>query len=668
MITAPARLSWPSAAGEMADRIRAKAWHNTPLGAVERWPQSLRTILDLMLSFRQPAYVAWGPRLTSFYNDACTAILGEKHPGALGLPMADAWPEIWNELQPLVGATMAGEAQYEIDREFELAGRVGKPTSWLTFSFTPIRDDDGSICGIFAVASETTDKVLAEQARLQLALDVAELGTWSWDLVNGTGEIDARGAEIVGLDPGDLDNVVDAQLKSIHPDDLPIVHATITNGIAHAEPFSLDYRVVLRDGTIKHVSSRAGVITDESGRPVRLAGTNRDVTPERQSAAEVESARIETEQRKRLYEAVTANTPDLIYVFDRNYRFTYANEALLTMWGRTWEESIGKSLIEVGYEPWHAEMHEREIDHVIATKERIRGEVSFPHATLGRRIYDYIFSPVLNQDGEVEAISGTTRDITELRKLAQQKDEFIGIVSHELKTPVTSVKAYTQILLRRFRKAGDEPSAQLLERLESQLDKLTGLIGDLLDITKIDSGQLRFHDERFPIDPLVEETIEALQFTTDRHDIMRIGSTGRFVRGDRERTGQVLANLLSNAIKYAPESGSIVVETRSDDSEVIISVRDFGVGIPTEDAERVFDRFYRIRGPHHDSRPGLGLGLYIAAEIVRRQGGRIWADASVSSGSLVSFTMPVSAVLEPVSPNAMSAGAVAHPLSEGGIR
>jgi PAS domain S-box-containing protein len=141
-----------------------------------------------------------------------------------------------------------------------------------------------------------------------------------------------------------------------------------------------------------------------------------DVTEIVNARHQVDQATQEADRQKRLYETINASTPDLIYVFDRNYRFTYANKALFTMWGSTWEKSIGKGLLENGYEPWHAEMHEREIDKVIATGQPIRGEVSFPHATLGKRIYDYIFVPVFNEDGTVEAIAGSTRDITELRK------------------------------------------------------------------------------------------------------------------------------------------------------------------------------------------------------------------------------------------------------------
>ncbi|MBZ4033401.1 PAS domain S-box protein [Flavobacterium sp. 17A] len=151
-----------------------------------------------------------------------------------------------------------------------------------------------------------------------------------------------------------------------------------------------------------------------------LVLTTEDITEKKQAETALNNALAVTEQQKRLYDSIINTTPDLVYVFDRDYIFTYANKALLTMWGKSAEDSIGKGLRENGYEEWHAEMHEREIDEVIATKKSIRGTVSFPHAELGRRIYDYIFAPVFNERGEVEAIAGTTRDITEI-KLAEEK-------------------------------------------------------------------------------------------------------------------------------------------------------------------------------------------------------------------------------------------------------
>ncbi len=129
-------------------------------------------------------------------------------------------------------------------------------------------------------------------------------------------------------------------------------------------------------------------------------------------------AHASAEQRARLYETLLQTTPDLVYMWDLQHRFTYANAALLAMWGKTWDEAIGKNCLELGYEPWHAAMHDREIDQVIATRQPVRGDVPF-NGTNGRRIYDYLLTPVIGPSGEVEAVAGTTRDVTE-RKLHEE--------------------------------------------------------------------------------------------------------------------------------------------------------------------------------------------------------------------------------------------------------
>ncbi len=778
---------WPAERGEMALRIRAFDWTATSLGSIVTWPERLRAAVDFVLDAHQPAYVAWGPDLTTIYNDGYIPVLAGRHPNALGLPYARIWADLWEEYRPVVARVMAGEAQYFVDRPVDNVGPTANPRAWFTFSWTPLRDAAGTVAGFSCTVTETTDAVLAQEARraeerrrvaaavcaseerLRLALDVAELGTWSWDLVTGAGEIDERGAEIVGLAPGDLDDIVAAQVARTHPEDLAGMQDAAAAGIVSRSPFTLNYRAVHEDGSVHHVTSRARVVTDKAGTPIRLVGTNRDVTAEREADAALRAseerfralqsagsdmiyrmspdwsemrqldgrrvladtgspdpdwlnkyihpddqarylaavkeaidkrdtfrlehrviradgsmgwmfsravpifdggdqvvewfgaardiserkraeealreARDESERRRRLYEAITASTPDLIYVFDRDYRFRYANEALLAMWGLTWEQSAGKRLLEVGYEPWHAEMHEREIDQVIETKQPIRGEVTFPHAALGRRVYDYIFVPVLDANGEVEVVAGTTRDITEIRALSRQKDEFIGIVSHELKTPVTSIKAYAQILQRRFRASDNPESVEMMGKMLLQIDKLNGLIGDLLDVTKIEAGQLQFHEEFFDIDALIDELVEVLQPTTDRHRIIRNGRTNTRVMGDRERTGQVVTNLLTNAIKYSPEADTIIIHAAADDEQVTIGVQDFGSGLAEEDRERVFERFYRVGGPKQDTFPGLGLGLYISAEIVRRQGGRIWVTSEEGRGATFSFCLPLGGIV-----------------------
>jgi PAS domain S-box-containing protein len=161
---------WPRATGEMAGRIRSHDWSGTSIGPLKTWPQSLRNVVDLTLDSRQPGYIAWGDDLCSMYNDAAIPILGSKHPGGLGLPYRLLFAEIWTEFAPLVAATLRGEAQFFEDRAVALAGRDAQPLSWFTFSFTPLRDDGGRVCGFHCSATETTQRIQAAQATHQTDL------------------------------------------------------------------------------------------------------------------------------------------------------------------------------------------------------------------------------------------------------------------------------------------------------------------------------------------------------------------------------------------------------------------------------------------------------------------------------------------------------------------
>lgn len=166
----------------------------------------------------------------------------------------------------------------------------------------------------------------------------------------------------------------------------------------------------------------------------------------------------------RIYETLLQATPDLSYVFDLEHRFIYANKALLTMWGMSWDEAIGKTCLEIGYEPWHAAMHDREIEQVITTRQPIRGDVPFPHATLGVRIYDYIFTPVIGPDGQVEAIAGSTRDVTERKRHEQHQQLLINELNHRVKNTLATVQSIARQTLRSATGLEDA-NAKIEERL-----------------------------------------------------------------------------------------------------------------------------------------------------------------------------------------------------------
>jgi two-component system sensor histidine kinase VicK len=612
--------------------------------------------------------------------------------------------------------------------------------------------------------------------------------------------------------------VTDWQSRFIHPDDLDRVNAAIHQGILLKQKVQLEHRVLRTDGTTGWTFSRAVPVMSEQGDIIEWIGTASDVTDRKNAEMAEQAAVTESDKLKRLYEAITSGTPDLMYVFDLEYRFTYANTALLSMWGKTWENSIGKGLLENGYEPWHAEMHEREIDQVKATGLPIHGVVEFPHATLGIRSYEYIFTPVFDQSGRVEAVAGTTRDITELKQneqslatsasklqvineematmveevrasneellasnemltvlnqqllaarikieeaevalrlainaanfgtwlihsvtrqfitdtrlkelfgyypdeelsieqaLAQiteeyrefvtnklhnaiyhngdydvtypviglhdnrlrwlraignlkvdpsgafsaftgvvmditeqktdeiRKNDFIGMVSHELKTPLTSMKGYIQILIQKLRSREEDFTLKVLEKTDHQVSKMVSMINGFLNISRLESGKIQINLQQFDMALLLQEAQDETLTTVASHSFIFKPAEPVMVHADRDKIGQVIHNLISNAVKYSPVNSTILINCHIVAESIVVSVSDQGIGIKPNDLAQIFERYYRVEDPKMSSISGFGIGLYLCAEIIERHHGKIWVESEYGKGSTFSFSLPL---------------------------
>lgn len=232
----------------------------------------------------------------------------------------------------------------------------------------------------------------------------------------------------------------------------------------------------------------------------------------------------------------------------------------------------------------------------------------------------------------------------ETEELIYKRDEFFTVASHELKTPVTSLKAYTQLLLMDATTAKDEQNREMLHKMDQQIAKLTCLINDLLDTSKLQSGSIMYHKEHFQLARLVHETIEKLRPSAPDHELSFKDNSNAYVNADRERIGQVIDNFLTNAIKYGGNSNKIIIELKQTDDKIVCSVEDFGRGIAPEEQDKIFERFYRIGGKNMNTFPGLGLGLYISKEIIEKQDGKIGVISEEGKGSLFYFELPVSEV------------------------
>jgi PAS domain S-box-containing protein len=245
-------------------------------------------------------------------------------------------------------------------------------------------------------------------------------------------------------------------------------------------------------------------------------------------------------------------------------------------------------------------------------------------------------------DGKAERMVGVIHDITDRKRIEHLKDEFIATASHELKTPVTSIKVYADIIEERFEKSGDLDNAGLMQKMNVQIDGLTKLIKDLLDTSNIAEGKLIFRPKVFDLNQLIREQIEQFQLISRKHAIAFHSERDCVdVEADRERIGQVITNLLSNAIKYTPSEREITITVGIDENFVRVSVADEGIGIPSGDLGNVFERFFRGGNTTAQIFSGMGLGLYISAGIVKRHGGSVSVNSKEGEGSVFSFTLPL---------------------------
>ena len=328
-----------------------------------------------------------------------------------------------------------------------------------------------------------------------------------------------------------------------------------------------------------------------------------------------------------------------------------ANERMYEVWG--------KKEIEVLHKPLFTGLPEVEdqgikdlLEKVYTTGEKFTAsEYSIKLSRGGKleTIYvDFVYQALKENDGNISGIVVVAIDVTdqinarrESEFLQQQKDDFIGIASHELKTPVTIIKAYSQMLGKILSEKGNLYESGMANKMDEQTNRLNSLIVDLLDTTKINSGKLQFNDVDFDFNELLKGILDDMKYTTQTHSIVKELDDSCMVHADKERIGQVIDNFITNAIKYSPKADQIVVRTELKKDEVHLSVQDFGIGISAEKKDKVFEQFYRVTGSGKpNTYPGMGLGLFIAAEIIKRENGKIWVESEEGKGSSFCFSLP----------------------------
>jgi PAS domain S-box-containing protein len=406
------------------------------------------------------------------------------------------------------------------------------------------------------------------------------------------------------------------------------------DGLTETRYFNFSYRPLLDGGRVVGVMDLAVEVTDQVQSRKRLESIIEEKTALEQS--------LRGSQQR--LQGILNTMAEGVGVIDTSGKLVYANEMAQRILGLT-----------------HSEIQDRTFDDPRWQNLRVDGSLlpdgEHPMAIMmrtGLPVYDqeiavqpvggerfYISinaAPILDDAGKLTGGIGTFMDVTNRRKLMMQKDDFISVASHELKTPVTALKASLQLLERLQEQGDDTMRVQLIAQANKSLNKLSGLIGDLLNTNRITQGQLHLRPTNFKVADLINDSCQHIGIA-GTHSITVSGEVEAEAFGDQLQLEQVLVNLVNNAVKYAPDSRDISIFVSREGDKIKISVTDHGAGIAVEKLPHVFDRYYRA--DHSGAQfSGLGLGLFISAEIVKKHGGELSVESEPGKGSTFWFTVP----------------------------
>jgi PAS domain S-box-containing protein len=327
--------------------------------------------------------------------------------------------------------------------------------------------------------------------------------------------------------------------------------------------------------------------------------------------------------------------PQQVWTAKADGELDYVNEVVCNDFGRSISYIVGSG--------WQTFVHPDDLPHCLtrwmdALSNGTEYMVEF-RLLFANGIYKWHLAralPLIEQ-GRITLWLGTNTNIDFQKTNEKRKDEFLSIASHELKTPLTSIKAFNQLMLR----ANDPREIQQHSKKSSDnIVRLEKLIDDLLDVTKITAGKMQYNMEKFNFDGMVEDVIESFKLIALHHEVILENNEPAVYRGDHFRLEQVLNNFLSNAVKYSPSGKKIIVNSRNEQDNLVVSIQDFGIGIAKQDVDRLFERYYRADNTAMRFE-GLGLGLFIASEILKRHKGNFWLESEEGVGSTFYFRLPI---------------------------
>ncbi|QJD94536.1 PAS domain-containing sensor histidine kinase [Mucilaginibacter robiniae] len=560
----------------------------------------------------------------------------------LNKPMREIWPELdgrgWFETVEHVYDT--GETAYMHDFAVLSNWHNGLiKETFFDFVYSPYYNQQGHIDGVVITGLDVTTKVASRkqlvdhQQLLTDMTDAADAALWMVDAKGNITFVNQTWVDWTGQ-PKEA-HFGRGWVEFVMPEDREHVIMRYIRDGNSKKKFEIDFRVLRNDGKTQWVAASGKPRYLANGNFAGYVGSCMDIT-ERKNAEQLIK---DSEER---FRNIADSAPVLIWMTDTEKETTFLNKSWLQF------TDTHHLPFDSGYLQSDL-LHPQDVNGVAErynkafdTREEFYIEYRMKSNSGAYRWIGMKGVPHISPDGAFAGFIGSGMDITEMKEHEQIKNDFIGMASHELKTPITSIKAYVQLLLNIYKDANDDDFLKKsLNTVNKQISKLTRLISDLLDVSKMESGQLSLNTEPVKLNDLLKETVEEVQHTATHHDIVYQHEGVCTVLADRDRIAQVITNFLTNAIKYSPENDRVDVKLSIKYNEALVAVQDYGIGINPIDQNKIFNRFYRVEGRNEQTFSGFGIGLYVAAEIIKRHNGKFWVESEKGKGSVFYFSIPL---------------------------
>jgi signal transduction histidine kinase/ActR/RegA family two-component response regulator len=695
----------PPTGGETGALMRAFDWSQTDVGPPAGWPRSLTSYVSMILEMPTPAIVFWGPNQTQLYNDGYAVIMGPRHPAYLASSYAECWPETYPVLYPcMLEVLETGEVVQFKDHLVTLTRHGFPEEAYFTFTFSPLRDDDGNIAGVFQPVVEVTDTVLSERrsetlrrlsaqvetpgalirgtmaALSESAIDVPMALVYLWDPSARELSLAAHtGLEVLDVNAlrhAPIHRLAEQTIETTSPHEIDSLEAAL--GQPHhghwPEPTRAAYVLPLRHPTL---GAPAGVVVLGISPRLHFDGKYRDFLGaiarelsariatenagrlERELLAREREARRDAELQKEHFALLLSQAPTpMVVLRGPTFVIEHANLHACRVWMREHAEVIRKPLFDALPE-LRGQVFEELLEQVYRTGESATGrelEARFcpPGGELEEVYLSFVYAPLRTPAGDVDGVLVIAFDVTqqvrareqldELRNAAETanraKDEFFAVLGHELRNPLAPILTALEIM-RMHGCAGIEREREVIER---QARHLVRLVDDLLDVSRITRGKIDLKKVRIEIAEVVAHAVEMTlpMIEQRRHELtIDVAPAGLGIEVDPVRLAQAIANLLTNAAKYTEPAGRLTIASRRRADHIELLVRDTGIGMSPEMLPHVFDVFVQARQALDRSHGGLGLGLAIVRGIVHLHGGTVEARSEgLGQGAEFVVTLP----------------------------